>query len=108
MKNLSAIEDFYWAFVDSSQAALMMHGRAPPSPEHISQLLLDIFVRNKKLQKSHVEWFDELYHLAHAIQNNQVQHISGETYDKWLKRTVEFTKVMENITKSGEHEYFKK
>jgi predicted nucleotidyltransferase/uncharacterized protein (UPF0332 family) len=108
IKTLSAIEDFYWAMVDSSQAALMMHGRTPPSPEHISELLSDVFVRNRKLQKSYVEWFNELYLLAHAIQNNQVQHISGEAYDKWLRRTVEFTKVMENITKSGERSYFKK
>ncbi len=108
IKTLSAIEDFYWAMIDAAQAALMIHGKTPPSPEHISQLLTDNFVKHRKLHQRYVDWYNELYHLTHAIKNNRVQRISGEEYDKWAKRTTEFTKVLEKLTRKGEGRYFKR
>ncbi len=108
IKTLSAIEDFYWAMVNAAHAALMIRGVMPPSPEYVSQLLTDHFVKHRKLQKTYVEWYDELYHLAHAIKNNRVQKISGEEYDKWAKRTAEFASIMEKLTRESEAEYFRK
>lgn len=108
IKTLSAIDDMYWAMVDSAHAALMVRNQAPPSPEHVPALLTEIFVKNKKLEKHFVEWYSELYELAHAIKNHKIHRILGEDYERWYKRTDMFTKVMERLAKEGEKEFLRK
>ncbi|MEM4248083.1 MAG: hypothetical protein QXH80_02350, partial [Candidatus Nanoarchaeia archaeon] len=108
VKTLSAIEDFYWAMVDSAHAALMTYGYTPPSPEHVGDMLIEAFVRHKKLSKTFVDWYNELYNLAHDIKNHKIHKIDGEMFDKWYKRTVEFSRFMEKLTKDGEKEFLKK
>jgi len=102
IKLLSTIEDFYWAFVDSSHAALMTNGQTPPSPEHIAELLEETFVKHRRISRVYIDWFNELYNLQHNIKNHKVEQISGEMYDKWQKRAAQFTSIMERLTKSGE------
>lgn len=108
VKLLSAAEDFYWAMVDSAHAALMTAGHTPPSPEHIPELLTEAFVNHKRISKVYVDWYNELYQLAHNIKNHKIEYITGEQFDKWQKRTLQFTQIMEKLTKSGEREYFEK
>ena len=108
VKALSAIEDLYWAMVDSSQAALMMVGHIPPSPEHIPELLQDTFVNKNKLKSVYVNWYKELYSFYHDIKNHKISSISGEDYNTWYKRTTEFTKVLEAIARKEEKHFFKK
>src|SRR3989344_1304466 len=52
---MSAIEGVYWTIVDSAQAALMMAGKSPPSPEHIPSMLKETFVNPGLLKSSYVE-----------------------------------------------------
>lgn len=108
IKTLSALDDLHWAMVDSAHAALMIKNQTPPSPEHVPALLMEVFVKNKKLDKHYVDWFVELYTIAHDIKNHRIHHISGEDYEKWYKRANEFTKVMEKLAKEGEHDFMKK
>jgi predicted nucleotidyltransferase/uncharacterized protein (UPF0332 family) len=108
IKTLSAIEDFYWAMVDSSHAALMTYNYTPPSPEHIGDMLTEAFVKHKKLSKTFVDWYNELYTLSHEIKNHKIHKIDGEMYDKWYRRTIDFAKVMGRLTKEGEKDFLKK
>jgi predicted nucleotidyltransferase/uncharacterized protein (UPF0332 family) len=108
IKTLSAIEDFYWAMVDASHAALMTYKYTPPSPEHIGDMLTDAFVKHKKLSKTFVDWYAELYALSHDIKNHKIHKIDGEMFDKWYQRTVDFSKVMDKLVKDGEKEFLKK
>ncbi|MBD3262830.1 hypothetical protein GF374_00430 [Candidatus Woesearchaeota archaeon] len=96
-KLLSAIGDFYWACVDASHAPLMQQGYVPPSPEHVGDLLEKVFVKKNKLPKKYIDWYNELYKLAHKIKENQIRELPGTEYDKWLKRTEEFTKKMHSF-----------
>jgi uncharacterized protein (UPF0332 family) len=98
----------YWAMVDSAHAALMVRNQTPPSPEHVPALLNEVFAKNRQLEKHFIEWYSELYELAHAIKNHKVHRISGEDYETWYKRTEQFTKVMEKLAKEGEREFLKK
>jgi hypothetical protein len=108
IKNLSAVEDLYWAAVDSAHAALMVRGHTPPSPEHIAELLDTVLVKNKRLHRKYVDWFEELYTLTHEIKNHKMHRISGEDYERWYLRVVEFTKVMEKLAKEHEREFLKR
>lgn len=108
VKTLSAIEDMYWAMVDAAHAALMTYGQTPPSPEYIGKSLANLFVKDKKISKKYVDWYEQMYSLAHDITNHKIHRISGEDYELWYERTQEFTKVMEELTKRGEKEFLKK
>lgn len=108
IKMLSAIEDFYWAMVDSAHAALMTSGHTPPSPEHVPYMLNETFVKQKKLQKQYVNWFTEMHKLAHDIKNNKIEEITGELFDKQKRRAHVFTKIMKRITKQNEPKFIKK
>lgn len=94
---LSAIGDLYWAMVDSAHAPLMQAGETPPSPEHIPDLLKKAFVSKKKLEPEFVEWYQELYRLAHQIKNNEIPEVSGRTYDIFAKRANEFAVAMQKL-----------
>jgi len=108
VKVLSAVEDIYWAMVDSAHAALMTYGITPPSPEHIDDLLLETFANKKKLDKKYILWYKEIYKLAHDIKNNKVDRIGGNKFDVFNKRASEFVKVMEQLTRDGEKDYLKR
>jgi len=77
IKILGAIGDFYWA-----------------------ELLEKVFVANKKLDKQYVDWYREMYSLAHSIKNNETSNLPGRAYDLWLKRSEEFTNMMMKLLES--------
>ncbi len=97
IKLLGAVGDFYWAFVDSAHAPLMQAGQIPPSPEHVPELLEKVFVVHKRLDQKYVDWYREMYGLAHKIKNNEIPSIPGRAYDLWLKRCEEFTITMQKL-----------
>lgn len=95
---VASIENIYWSMVDASHAGLMAAGQVPPSPEYVSELLDEIFVRRNILNKKYLDWFDELYTLAHDIMHGNVKFLSGNIIDKHINRATEFEKVMRGIT----------
>lgn len=95
---VASIENIYWSMVDSSHAMLMAANQIPPSPEHISEMLDELFVRRKILDKKYVEWYKELYDLAHDVMHGNVKFISGKDIDHHIGRAEEFEKVSRKIT----------
>ncbi len=95
---IGSIENLYWAMVDSAHGALMAKGEVPPSPEHVGTMLSRIFVSNKKLDKKYVQWYQDMYNLAHDVAHGNVKHLDGKDIDNHMSRTIEFEKVMRNIT----------
>src|SRR3990167_7509742 len=94
MYEMSAIEGIYWAITDSSQAALMMAGKLPPSPEHIPQMLKETFVDTNMLKYSYVKIASEIYELHRAINHRKVQNIKGAEIDKWQEIAEDFLQQM--------------
>ena len=95
---LGAIENLYWAVVDSSHAALMAAKQAPPSPEHIPEFLEDTFVRSRRLDKKYVEYYKEIYSLYHNINHGNIKLIAGKEVDDYIDKVIDFEKVLRNIT----------
>ncbi len=108
VKILSAVEDYYWAMVNSAHAALMTFGHTPPSPEFVPRLLHETFGKQNKMPRKYIDWYNELYELWHNIKANKVESIPGEDIDLWAKRAQEFARFMEKLTKEGEKKYFEK
>ena len=95
---LSSIENLYWAMVDSAHSALMAANQVPPSPEHISEMLEEVFVKTKRLDKKYLEYYNEVYTLTKNILHNNIKEVKGEEIDKHIKKVIEFEEVTRRIT----------
>lgn len=98
---LGAIEGVYWSMVDAAQAALMMAGKVPPSPEHLPEMLSETFVSKGVLDISYVRALKEIYVLHKSISHGQVTNIKGAEIDKWQDTAEKFlsqsTKIIDSL-----------
>jgi len=94
---LNSIEGMYWAMVDSSHAALIAAKKLPPSPEHIGELLIETFVEKRMLNKKFVNWYNEIYKIAHDILHGKIKGIKAVDIDMWQKRTDTYLQEMAKI-----------
>lgn len=101
---ISAIEGVYWAFIDASQAALIMIGKLPPSPEHIPQMLKENFVDRNLLKMEYVKAMRDLYDLHKDIDHGKIHDIKGDDIDRWQDLAEDFlmqiTKIIDQLIES--------
>ncbi len=96
---LASVEGFYWAMVDASHAALMAERIVPPSPEHLSDLLTDVFVKTKRLDAKYVEWYTEVRRLAKEITYGNIKHVKGDVITELQDKSERFVNVLRDLTK---------
>lgn len=96
-KELAALSDIYWAFVDSAHAALMAYQVTPPSPEHVPKLLTHVFVKNRKLHHKYVNWYREIFELEKKVVHGHIVRLNRGELDQHRKRSEEFTKRMKEL-----------
>lgn len=97
---LSSVEGFYWAMVDSSHAALMAERVVPPSPEHVADLLTDVFVKTKRLDAKYVVWYTEVRHVAKEITYGNIKHLKGDAITELQDKSEKFVNVLRDLTKT--------
>ncbi len=97
LSELNCIEGLYWAMVDSAHAALISIKMLPPSPEHISKILKETFVRNRALSQKYVDWYQDLLDLHKKISHGEITDLKGVEIDAWQARTQEFMRAMATI-----------
>lgn len=91
---LGAIEGVYWTMVDSAQAALIMAGLLPPSPEHVPEMLKEAFVDKGMMKIDYVSWYRQIFALHKDITHGKVLTIHGAEIDLWHERAENFLKKM--------------
>jgi len=96
---LSAIEGLYWAMVDSSHAALMAAKQMPPSPEHVPEILKQIFVDTGNLKQNYVDEYKELLDLHKKIVHKEISDLKGGDIDGWQEKTEKFVQEMTRLVK---------
>jgi predicted nucleotidyltransferase len=94
---ISSLEGVYWAFIDSSQAALITAGKVPPSPEHIPMLLKEVFVDKGLLDLESVRAVRDLYLLHKSISHGEGHQIKGADIDIWHAKAEAFMLKMTQI-----------
>jgi len=94
---LNSIEGLYWTMVDSSHAALIAAKKVPPSPEHIPVMLKETFVDAKVLDMKFIDWYRELYTIAHEILHGNIREVRGKDIEVWQQRTDLFLREMAKI-----------
>jgi predicted nucleotidyltransferase len=99
VSQMGAIEGVYWTMVDSAQAALIMAGKMPPSPEHIPEYLQATFVEPGMLKSGFARAFADLYQLYKGISHGNIHIVSGVEVDKWQSIAEKFLAEMTQIIK---------
>lgn len=105
-------EDFFWATVTTSQAAIMLYGYPPPTPKETGKLLTELFVEKEKiLEKKYVDTYKKAYQLRKDLEHGKKSKVSGKEVDELLKKSQEFLErfqeLFETIQELKEGESFK-
>ena len=106
-------EDLYYATLNPSQAALMLHGIAPPTPKETVKLLEEIFVKKEKiLEQKYVNTLERIIKFFKDMEHGKIKDITGSEVDKLLKDVEDYLqrikKLFKQIEKKREKESFKK
>jgi uncharacterized protein (UPF0332 family)/predicted nucleotidyltransferase len=88
------VEDFFWATLTPSQAALMLYGVPPPTPKETPDMLRELFVKKEKLlEEEYVKILEKVLHVRKTIEHGDKKDVSGKEIDelvtgaeKYLKR----------------------
>lgn len=94
---LQASLDLYWAVIDAAHAALMKANQIPPTPEHVADLLEDVFVKTKRLSPKYVATMRNFYKLSKDITHRSIKDITGQQYDRYLRDAQDFVNEMKLI-----------
>ncbi len=87
---LAVVDGLYWTMVDSAHAALITAKITPASPEEISQVLTNSFVKKGRLNKKYVKYYDEIHKVSKDITHGEITKVTGKNLDEWFSKADEF------------------
>ncbi len=92
------IEDFFWALLTPSQAALMLFGLAPPTPKETIELMREILVKKEKLiEEKYVKILEKILKVRKDLEHGDKKDITGKEIDELLKDSEEYLKRIEKL-----------
>ncbi len=92
------MEDTYYAILTPSQAALMMHGIAPPAPRETAQLMREIFVKKLKIfEEEYVKILEHNIQVRKDLEHGTMKELSGKEIDKLLDDAEKYLKRVERL-----------
>ena len=94
---MGAIEGIYWTMVDSAQAALIVAGKMPPSPEQIGEMLKEAFVDTGMVSTGYVRAFNDLFAMHKNISHGKVSEVKGSEIDRWQEIAEKFMSEMTGL-----------
>ena len=100
-----ATEDFFWATLTPTQAAIMLYGLPPPTPKETPDMLREIFVKKEKmLEEEYVTILERILKIRKDIEHGDKKFATGKEVDslvedskKYLKRLNELFKQIEKL-----------
>jgi predicted nucleotidyltransferase/uncharacterized protein (UPF0332 family) len=94
---MQATLDLYWAVIDSAHAALMKKNQVPPSPDHVADLLHEVYVKRNELEPKYVETMRMFYKLSKVIVHREIKEIKGPEYEKYFVQAADFVNRMKKL-----------
>lgn len=94
---MQAALDLYWAVIDSAHAALMRHGEIPPSPKDAPDMISEVLVKNREVDRSCPGIMNDFYLLSRKILHREIADISGKEFDKWYEKANFFNDQMKKV-----------
>ncbi|MBW3012259.1 nucleotidyltransferase domain-containing protein [Candidatus Woesearchaeota archaeon] len=91
-------EDFFWATLTPSQAALMQYGVPPPTPKETPDLMKEIFVtKEKMLEQKYVDILRKIITLRKEFEYGKKKEISGAEIDKLNSEADDYLKRIKRL-----------
>ena len=98
-----ATEDFFWATLTPTQAAIMLYGLPPPTPKETPEVVRDIFVKKEKLlEEKYVQIIERILKIRKDIEHGDKKTASGEEIDKLLSDSKDYLKRINELFKQIE------
>jgi len=94
--------DLYWAVIDVSHAALMKIGEIPPSPDHVSDMVVEKLIKKGYIPKKYTHTVSAFYELSRKILHREIPAIRGIEYDHYYALANEYIRVMRQFIEKGE------
>ena len=102
------IDDFFWATVTTSQAAIMLEGHPPPTPKELVSVMNELFVKNKQFNKKTLKHLEYILKVRKEIEHNDKTDVTGaeidELYNKSEEYLEELNKLFESIQEQKDQE----
>lgn len=98
---LQATLDLYWGVIDSAHAALMRKNEVPPTPEHVADILEEVYVKPKQLEKKYVDIMRRFYKLSKMITHREIKEVKGHEYEHYYKEAEDFVRRMKKLVEKG-------
>ena len=94
------MEDFFWATITTSQAAIMLYGLPPPTPKETPEILREIFVKKEKmLEDKQVKLVEKVLKTRKDMEHGTKTKITGEEIDELYNGSMEYLKKLKELFK---------
>ncbi len=97
MSEMGAIEGIYWTMVDAAQAALIISGKMPPSPEQVPSAMKEAFVDRGLLSLGYVRAFNDIYQVHKNVSHGKITDVKGSDIDRWQEVAEKFLGEMTSL-----------
>lgn len=87
---LQACIDLYWAVVDAGHAALLVIGKTPYHPKHLSKMMRKEIINRGLMPSRNAKIIDKYAKLTDDIVKRKIRHISGKEYDAYQREVKQF------------------
>lgn len=91
---LQATLDLYWSVIDAAHAALMSRNEIPPTPDHVADMLENVFVKKHLLEAKYVGTMKKFYQISKMITHREIREIKGEEFEMYYKEANSFVQRM--------------
>lgn len=95
-----ATEDFFWATLTPTQAAIMLYGLPPPTPKESPEMVRDIFIKKEKmLEEEYVKILEKVLKTRKDIEHGDKKLVTGKEVDSLLEDSKKYLKRMNELFK---------
>jgi uncharacterized protein (UPF0332 family)/predicted nucleotidyltransferase len=92
------IEDFFWATITPSQAALMLFGLPPPTPKETPSVLREVFVKKEELlEEEYVAMFERILKTRKDLEHGTKTEVTGKEIDELMDMTEKYLKRLDKL-----------
>ena len=90
--------EIYWSTLTPTQAALMLYGIPPPTPNETIDLVDQVFVKKEKLlEDKYIDTLKEIRKYYKGIEHGDIKEISGKEVDDLLDRADKYLKRLKRL-----------
>ncbi|MFC1722644.1 nucleotidyltransferase domain-containing protein [Nanoarchaeota archaeon] len=90
--------EMYWSTLTPTQAAIMLYGIPPPTPNETIDLVEEVFVKKEKLlEPKYLETLREIRKYYKGIEHGDIKEISGKEVDELLDKADKYLKRLKRL-----------